>query len=236
MIFKITAFSTVLSLLMTVGGLWLSRSPLTPIAIILAVVIPLIAAPTTGFFTVRTRLRLEAMQQELERLSSTDDLTGLYNRRFFLEHVQRQLGSPYRTEDCLLLLDIDNFKRINDTYGHEVGDKALRLCARTIGQTVRDIDVLARFGGEEFVVLLPDTPLEQASAIAERVRQRVADTPLELTGRRVTMTLSIGCSSSTRASDMADLIRSADRALYAAKARGRNRVEVASRPERLEVA
>lgn len=230
---KITLGSTVMSLVITLAIFWLTRMPLMAVPIILAIVIPLIVAPATSFFTVRALLQIETLKRELERISSTDELTSLYNRRFFLSHARQQLASPQRAEACLLLLDVDQFKRINDTYGHDVGDDALRGCALVLQQTVRTVDVLARFGGEEFVVFLPDTPLDQATFIAERVRQRVEKTPLTLDGQQIKMTLSVGCASSQQTSDLTSLIREADRALYVAKHNGRNRVEVATHTARL---
>jgi diguanylate cyclase (GGDEF)-like protein len=223
---KWTGAAIALSLSITLIVCWLTQTPITSMAIILPIVSPLIGAPMVTFFTVRTRLQLEAAQRELERLSSTDELTGLYNRRFFLEHALQQLSTPQPIESCLLLLDLDHFKHINDSYGHEAGDAALRHCALVFEQSVRTIDLLARFGGEEFVVLLPHTPLEQAGAIAERIRARIEKTPLELYGQEIKLSVSIGCGSNRHASDLADLLRQADRALYRAKNSGRNRVEV----------
>jgi len=170
------------------------------------------------------RAMLKEKAGEFEQLSVTDALTGLLNRRYIeerlLEEIKRSTrnGSPM----SFMMLDVDHFKSYNDTYGHPAGDTALKMVAHVIRDTLRGADVAARFGGEEFSILLPQTNAEEASAIAERIRHNIenADFP----HRRVTTSIGVAsCSAELCVST--DLVSAADKALYEAKRQGRNRVE-----------
>jgi two-component system, cell cycle response regulator len=172
----------------------------------------------------------------LVRSGLTDFLTGWHNRRYLHARLKEELSRAQRQQANLtcLIIDLDRFKLINDQYGHLAGDMALREAAQRIDSEIRGSDAAARFGGDEFVVLVPGTSPEQAAALAERIRIRVADTPLELApGQQHSMTASIGVASVTpqRGCDLPvlaeQLLASADQALYRAKERGRNRVEAA---------
>jgi diguanylate cyclase (GGDEF)-like protein/PAS domain S-box-containing protein len=170
------------------------------------------------------------MERELERLASRDDLTGLANRRRILEGLeqafQRRGGRRDAPPFCALVIDLDHFKRVNDTHGHAAGDAALRHVVRMVEAQSRAGDHLGRLGGEEFLLLLDDADLAAATEVAERIRQAVQDTPLALgTGAQVSLTLSIGISCWQPADVRStDLLERADRALYQAKAQGRNAV------------
>jgi diguanylate cyclase (GGDEF)-like protein len=160
--------------------------------------------------------------------ASTDPLTGLPNRRYFEEYVEL-LGRGRRAEDALgiLMIDVDQFKALNDRHGHAIGDVVLRAIGRTIATTVRDLDVPARFGGEEFVILLRNPSPEVALEVGERIREAIARIDLHDIGVGV-VTVSVGASvSRADGEDVADLVQRADRALYRAKRQGRNRVEAA---------
>lgn len=180
--------------------------------------------------TQRTESALRELQrtnQTLEQLAATDPLTGAENRRRFMEHVEAQIhrvkrgGAPF----SVLALDLDNFKSINDRYGHQVGDDILKAFVKKCVAAVRPFDSVARVGGEEFMVLLPETTLESASIIAERVRNAVASTPFESGTQRLAVTVSIGASQSGLDGDTIDeILRVADERLYSAKHQGRNRV------------
>jgi diguanylate cyclase len=168
-------------------------------------------------------------QKEAEMLARTDPLTGLYNRRYFSHLVEYEVSKALRYNHSLsiLILDIDYFKLVNDTFGHQVGDQALIHLARLFQCQSREVDILARYGGEEFVALLPETTLIEARAAAERLRIIIKDTPLELEGIRVCMTVSIGVAAMTtdgQFRNFDDLLKHADEALYQAKHAGRNRV------------
>jgi diguanylate cyclase (GGDEF)-like protein len=173
--------------------------------------------------------------RELDRVRHTaarDPLTQLRNRRAFDEIFQAETVrfARYGRPLSLLVIDLDHFKTINDQFGHEAGDDVLCRTARVIEASIRDIDTPARFGGEEFVVLLPETAITSALDVAERIRSTVAESDIEFRGQRLQVRASIGVSACPdRVALPADLIASADRALYQAKAEGRNRVIAASR-------
>jgi diguanylate cyclase (GGDEF)-like protein len=180
------------------------------------------------------RRQLEQKNWLLERLSSLDTLTGIANRRRVdaaLRHEWRR-GSRDETPLSLLFCDIDYFKRFNDTYGHQAGDSCLVRVAQTMEETLnRPADLVARYGGEEFVALLVDTEREGARTLAERIRERVAELRLEHRASTVApyLTVSLGVATSHPDPGLpADaLVTNADRALYSAKQRGRNRVALA---------
>lgn len=184
---------------------------------------------------VRTQVRRQRYAVELrESVNSTmamavvDELTGLYNRRYFDRHVSIMLEKAFMQERKLgvMMLDIDHFKKINDSYGHDAGDTILREFASRIQRNVRGVDLACRYGGEEFVVLMPDCDDQQAHAIAERIREAVALKPFEIApDLQVTVTVSVGVALNDAASDTPEtLLKKADIALYKAKESGRNRV------------
>lgn len=172
--------------------------------------------------------RLGTANQRLQELAVTDALTGLANRRALTERLGLEIDRARRSEQplSLLLIDIDHFKRLNDTLGHLEGDAALVAVARILAEGRRVEDLIARFGGEEFAMLLPGTRSEDAKVVAERVRAAVET---GTAGGVTACTISVGCASlPEHASDARELLLAADRALYEAKAAGRNRVCVAS--------
>ena len=183
----------------------------------------------TAFTIGRLLSELEEKNRELQELAYYDPLTGLPNRRFFFEHASLIFEEVKRYEKplSLLVMDIDHFKKINDTYGHDAGDLVLKTFADVIRGIVRKSDICARFGGEEFVVLLPNTDLEGAGVLAERIRAAVSKNPVEHGSIVIVFTVSIGISQYRKGMQSIDeLIKEADIALYRAKEGGRNRVEV----------
>ena len=164
---------------------------------------------------------LKAQLREQQILATHDPLTGLYNRRFFDEAAQLAVDRSERSGEhaALIMIDLDHFKDVNDTYGHETGDEVLAAVASRILGCVRRSDLLARYGGEEFVVLMPDTDEGEATKLAERIRLALAYAPVV---DEITVTASIGVAASSEA----ELVADADRALYLAKAHGRDRVEI----------
>ncbi|GAB4538814.1 MAG: hypothetical protein Fur002_02920 [Anaerolineales bacterium] len=165
--------------------------------------------------------------EETQNQAITDPLTGAYNRRGMLQMGEFELARARRANRPLsvLMFDIDHFKRVNDRYGHLAGDQVLRGLAEVCRQRSRSIDVLCRYGGEEFVILLPGTPLEAAKNFAERLRQNVERAPLATDEGPLRVTISLGVAQLKDNNDLKTLIEYADRALYAAKRGGRNRVE-----------
>ena len=186
---------------------------------------------------VRTQTRrsryIDMLRKRVDRgleLSVIDQLTGLYNRRYMVGQIQQLMqrsvmgGKPVSVVMC----DIDHFKSVNDTYGHDVGDEVLQEVASRLMENVRPMDVVCRPGGEEFLVIMPNTPGDLACAAGERIRRAVASQPFRVSGGRrdVTLTVSAGVATIRGHDDtMADLLKRADTALYQAKSGGRNRVE-----------
>lgn len=185
---------------------------------------------------VRTQLRRKRYSDRLRQsldmsaeLAVTDQLTGLYNRRYMAGHLGTLIANAGASgrELSLLILDIDYFKSINDTYGHDTGDQVLREFAKRIVGNVRNVDLACRYGGEEFVVIMPDTDQSFAYMVAERVRQQVANMPFQIDKPpgSLKVTISIGVTTSEGREDTAEAVmRRADQALYRAKRDGRNRV------------
>ena len=184
---------------------------------------------------VRTQIRRHRYAMELREsvnhsiaLAVTDDLTGLYNRRYFDRHLNVLLGKAQEQDRAMavMILDIDHFKAVNDTHGHDVGDVVLKEFSARVKRNIRGVDLACRFGGEEFVVLMPDADMSNAELVAERVRQAIAEKPFEISGARpLTVTVSVGVSFSESEADTPEsLIKRADVALYRAKREGRNRV------------
>ena len=176
----------------------------------------------------RQKAELAQALEQIRQLATHDDLTGLLNRRAMLDRMQLEQRRSLRSGSPLLIaqLDIDHFKAVNDTHGHAAGDLVLQRFADTVRRNVRDTDVLARWGGEEFVLLLCDTPAADAVTLMERLRQAVQamQVPVAQGGQPITVTVSIGLARHTPADPLAGTLERADRALYAAKAGGRNRV------------
>ena len=175
------------------------------------------------------RQQLQAANKELQRLSSTDRLTGLFNRGHW-EEMLRQEYARHRRYDrnaALVMFDIDHFKKINDSYGHQAGDAVIQATAELIRQSIRDADVAGRYGGEEFVVLLPDTDNGGAVTFAERLRRSIEAHEVAYEGQCIRFTVSLGIADlSQPTSGYAQLIERADNALYKSKSGGRNQVSL----------
>ncbi len=175
----------------------------------------------------RTLVQLQGRNDLLARLAAFDELTRLYNRRSFLEALTSTLerAEQRATPLAVLLLDIDHFKLINDTYGHHVGDAALRELALRLAAPLRQNDIIGRYGGEEFSVLVHNITYEQAQIVADRLRKSVGSTPLAVEGRLISVTTSVGLAwtAGRSAPTGEQLLRCADSALYEAKRNGRNR-------------
>jgi diguanylate cyclase (GGDEF)-like protein/PAS domain S-box-containing protein len=167
--------------------------------------------------------------ERAEYLSLTDSLTELYNMRYFVNVARQEFERVQRNNRTLsvVMADIDHFKNVNDSHGHDMGDFALIEIAARIKNNVRTMDTIARYGGEEFIILMPETDLTAASQIAERIRRMIADNPIDNKGTAVSATLSLGVAEIEKnMGSLDELIKLADQALYKAKANGRNRVEI----------
>jgi diguanylate cyclase (GGDEF)-like protein len=171
------------------------------------------------------------IRQQLEYASTTDQLTGLYNRRLFVHLAKIELSKIQRHSAylSLILLDIDNFKKINDQYGHKCGDEALTNVAEILRQTVRPNDILSRWGGEEFIVLLPNTDIESAALVAERLRLGIATQTFQCEGKDYNLTVTLGLTANNNRNESLDnLIEKADHALYLGKAYGKNQYVISN--------
>jgi len=176
-------------------------------------------------------MQMEHAVSQQHELASHDRLTGLYNRLALMELMDHHLALARRrrTPLALLMLDIDHFKVVNDQHGHLVGDEVLRQVAQRAQARLRGADLLARFGGEEFLALLPATPVEGAQAVAEGIRRAVGDSPMVVNGVSIPVTISIGVHAAIPAEGPTAaeaMIALSDQALYDAKHQGRNRVVV----------
>jgi two-component system, cell cycle response regulator len=171
------------------------------------------------------------LYQEIQRMANQDGLTGCLNRRFFMERAVEEIQRSLRYKDpvSLLMMDIDHFKDVNDSYGHQVGDKLLCHLVNLCHKQLRSQDVLGRYGGEEFVVLMPETDLNGALRASERLREKIEKMKIVVAGRNLSITMSMGVASFERGFDQSKtldlLVKEADTALYAAKAAGRNCVQ-----------
>jgi diguanylate cyclase (GGDEF)-like protein/PAS domain S-box-containing protein len=175
----------------------------------------------------------KSLERRLAHLAATDPLTGLANRRHFLDQMGLALARQHRhdTPTALLMLDLDWFKRVNDQYGHATGDEVLRHVSAVMTTSLRRIDLLGRLGGEEFAILLPDTGADGAHEFAERLRQWVAAQPARTESGEIPVTLSIGVTPfSQQDGNIDSILARADRALYRAKVNGRNRAELEPAP------
>lgn len=181
----------------------------------------------------RENLDLVVRNRMLSEVSSRDSLTGLYNRWFVLEKIDSELNRALRhgSPMSLMMLDVDHFKRVNDTWGHAAGDQVLQAIGKLLRDSCRVYDIPGRYGGEEFCILLPETRLGNTTSVAERIRRRLESTELPCGETSIAVTASIGIAGMDTPADgdvlsPAGLIERADRALYTAKHRGRNRVEM----------
>ena len=179
--------------------------------------------------TAINKLSLEQLNEKLARISQIDGLTNLFNRshweRCFQLEYKRWIRSQHKS--CLVMLDIDHFKRINDSFGHVVGDEVIRDLALNVINEVRETDVTGRYGGEEFAILLVDTPLDSALVFAERLRKKISDKTVEYKGNTIDYTISVGIAEvNDEMKTYESWIEAADSALYKSKENGRNQVNL----------
>jgi len=199
-----------------VGGIDYITKPLKPVEILCRI--------KTQLKLQELIKRLQNTKIELEQLASKDFLTGIYNRRSFEAFANALINS--HKEIALILIDIDHFKYINDTYGHLIGDEVIKYIVDRIRTLIRNDDLFARIGGEEFVILLPDTSLKEAKKIAEKLRDSIYKDNIVLNKLDINITISLGVASLTKDETLKDLLQKVDIALYKAKKNGRNRVEL----------
>ncbi len=228
MVIGITVMSIVASALITAGVHVLAlHTPMPPEAWFISILCPATIAPVMTWLTLHLVLELQRAQESLRLLSNQDELTSVYNRRYFMEKLREEIerSNRYGSALSVALIDVDNFKGINDLHGHISGDEVLRWLAQECLLHVRQTDVFARIGGEEFAILLPQTTRDDAVHMLERLRLCVADLRVELPETVLSITVSIGLASPTgQVSEINNVLREADEALYAAKRQGKNRI------------
>jgi diguanylate cyclase (GGDEF)-like protein len=173
---------------------------------------------------------LQQMFVHEQLLARTDTLTGLFNRRHFFELAEREFSNSlrYQRSLALILFDVDGFKKANDTFGHAFGDKALVRISHAAKSQVREVDILARYGGDEFIVLMPETTAQQALLLTERIRQAVVTSEVDMGGAFLPLTVSLGIAEIIFDTDRSieTIISRADKALYQVKQQGRNHAAI----------
>jgi len=179
-----------------------------------------------GAVVVQRNRDLRRLKDRLAVLSNTDPLTGIHNRRYFMDSVPAQADrvSRQNSESFLIIMDLDNFKTINDRYGHQSGDMVLKEVALRVAAVLRPYDLFARLGGEEFVLFVADMDRDSAVRLAERIRINVSETPIDVTGASLTVTVSLGVARAVPTNQLDGAMACADKAMYMAKSAGRNRV------------
>ncbi len=222
----LTVGAVIASIFLKIVIMYFLESRVRSADIIAAAVIPAIIAPAFTVYLFALVDRLSVAEKRLQRLVTVDDLTQVYNRRHFMETAEEAMVDAARSGLALavLMLDVDHFKRINDVHGHLAGDEVLRRLAGKCREAVGSSGIVARLGGEEFGFLLPRTGAADAVRFAERLRVAAESTPVDYDGVAISYTVCIGVSISENATRLDDVLKAADKALYAAKAQGRNQV------------
>jgi diguanylate cyclase (GGDEF)-like protein len=177
-----------------------------------------------------SRLGMQSLNLQLEKVSRVDGLTGLYNRGYWEEQfiMEYKRGQRSESPSALIMMDIDNFKKVNDTYGHPAGDEVIKTLADIIKKATRETDLAGRYGGEEFAIILPDTPVANVEFVAERIRRLVEKCTVVYDEINITFTISIGIAGFKHTlKDSTQWLDTADKALYQAKELGKNRVILA---------
>jgi diguanylate cyclase (GGDEF)-like protein len=197
--------------------------------LILATIIPAVLASVCSYGLAALLRSVTLMRDQMDQLARSDDLTGLYNRRAFLLEARRSIALAVRQRAplSLLMIDLDGFKRVNDTCGHSSGDAALVGVAEVLASNVRAGDLVGRIGGDEFAVLLYAANPAAASVAAERLRAAIADLRIAVSDHEIRVTASIGHAAVVAQEDLLAAVHRADTALYRAKANGRDRTELA---------
>jgi len=228
-----TSLLTVIAVLCSIGltaildTILKGERPFTDLVI--GATIPAILAPVFFYFIIRLTVDLQRRESELRIVASEDYLTGIMNRRHLLERAEHlfNLALRYNRTMSLGMIDLDHFKSINDRYGHRAGDTALKYAALLFRRHLRNVDLLGRYGGEEFIVVMPETPSASAFQILERLRAIFKETPIPHDGLILNLTFSAGLATlDGKVGDLYELVEQADRALYGSKRGGRDRTTI----------
>lgn len=201
--------------------------------LLIAILVPSLVAPIFGGLTLRLAYDLNLAGEELQRIAVRDPLTDVLNRRYFFEVAGREFARAKRYHEVfsIIIFDLDDFKSVNDTYGHLAGDEALRTISRVCMENIRAVDIFARYGGEEFVLLLPHTDQARAGESGERLREIIAAAPIVFNQVQFHVTTSLGlCTFEESQPDLDAMLMHADEGLYAAKRGGKNNLAVRPAP------
>jgi diguanylate cyclase (GGDEF)-like protein len=174
---------------------------------------------------------------QVQHLAITDSLTNVYNRRYFFEIANNEFSRSlrYRKPLSIIMIDLDNYKEVNDQYGHIIGDNALKVISKTFADNIRQTDILGRYGGDEFCILLPETNITQAAELAERLKTLTKELIIHIDQATFSITISAGVScSDISTKDFSELLLSADIALYQAKKNGRNQIKIQQSLEKID--
>ena len=227
LVLLITLTSIALSLLITFIATWYTEGVDLKMGLLIATIVPAIVAPVISWIFVDMYAKLQEMERKMRALATYDTMTGLLTRQAFYHDAQRYMNIAERHHEffALLMLDLDLFKTINDTHGHHAGDHVLEYFGHFLSDHLRKSDIIGRLGGEEFGIVLPNTPIEDAQKIAESLRTNLEAHPPTLHGIAIPLTVSIGLTSYTGTTPprIDQLLKQADAALYLAKHNGRNR-------------
>lgn len=233
--FLITVFSILCSCFITYSFIYFARNyyefsnDVVTISLILAVINPLLIVPFTSTRLMKFTCDLKDLNEKLDYANRYDSLTKVYNRKYTLTLANKyfDLAKIEKTFFSVFILDYDFFKNINDTYGHDTGDIVLRKLSSIVSSTVRKSDIFGRYGGEEFLLICPNTNKEEAFLLAEKIRKEV-NKVYEINSHKITMSISIGFDTfnvDSKNINLSKLISNADKALYIAKENGRNQVQ-----------
>lgn len=223
----VTLLAILASVTVTAAILYFTEGTISPIGILISIIVPLVLAPLSSYNSNRLVHRLDMAEERLRRLSNTDELTGTFNRRYFFEQAVREFERAKRYDQyfSIAILDFDNFKNINDGYSHLAGDAALKRVAEACISNLRQMDVFARYGGDEFIFLFPDTDALQAKECLDRILAQIGAMEFQYAGRSISIYISIGVADFHETMlDLYEILREADFALYAAKRQGGVRV------------
>jgi len=232
-----TLLATGASLMMTYFIAWSMGTAPTATGLVIGIVIPILIGLVFGFSTLNLVFHLYEVEDKLFELSTQDALTGVYNRRHFIQLAEREWERAKRYQEpfAIVLFDLDDFKDVNDTYGHLAGDQAMRVVSEICLSEARAVDTFARYGGDEYVYLVPNSTQVDLSAFLERVRIRLMNTPVRHDGQDISVSVSIGAAEYRPwMGEFDDLLMAADRALYQAKRDGGNQGVIARDGETTE--
>jgi diguanylate cyclase (GGDEF)-like protein len=221
----VTVLAILISVLMTVGLSALSGEGAGAQGILIAVIVPTVISTLFSYTFFGLLFQLDAAEKQLLELTRRDDLTGVYNRTYFIELAERELArcKRYGNIFSIAIVDVDDFKQVNDTFGHLAGDQVLQIMTSVFLHHLRQTDTVARFGGDEFVLLLPYASQEHALGCIERIRCILENSSLTYAGQEIRFTVSVGTATYDGQSNLDMVLQLADKALYEAKKTGKNR-------------